>query len=493
MCKKIQRANKSLSIEIHFGVQLHLSLNVEAMRLGKAAIVLAAGFGTRMKSSRHKVLHDVCGKPMILHVVDQLNRLSLDQIIVVVGQQRESVEAVLAGRAETVFQSEQLGTGHAVQCGVTKLLPTIDSVVVLYGDGPLIQAETVDELLSERKKRGSAAALLTAEFDNPTGLGRVLLAKDGTVLRIVEEKDATPEERAIKRINGGIFAFEAKALLAALAELKADNAQKEYYLTDTVSILRAHGQVSIPVAVADSNEILGVNDRVQLAEVESIMRRRIAENWMKRGVTMIHPESTYIGAEVTLESDVTLLPGTMLEGKSHIEQGAVIGPNTRIQNSKIGPNVIVQYSVVTDSQIDRDASVGPYAYLRPGSKVGQRVKVGDFVEIKNASLGDDTKVSHLAYVGDADIGARVNMGCGVITVNYDGQQKHRTVVGDDSFVGSNVNLIAPITLGDGAYVCAGSTITEDVGLDGFAIARPTQVTKANYVKAWKLKRFGKRD
>lgn len=462
------------------------------MRLSRAAIVLAAGFGTRMKSARHKVLHEACGKPMILHVVDGLRRLAFDQVIVVVGQQREAVEAVLSDKAETVLQAEQLGTGHAVQCAVPALLPSVDSVVVLYGDGPLIRPETVLNLVSEREKSGMAAAVLTAEFANPFGLGRVILSDDGTIAHIVEEKDASEEERQIKRINGGIIAFDAADLKLAVAQLRADNAQKEYYLTDTISILQGVGKRSIPVQVADWTEILGVNDRVQLSQVEAILRRRIAEDWMRQGVTILNPDNTYIGTDVVLSPDVTLLPGSLLEGQTTVQSGAVIGPNTRIESSDIHAGAVVQYSVVIKSVVGEFASVGPYAYVRPGSQIGARVKVGDFVEIKNAVLGEDTKVSHLAYIGDADIGARVNMGCGVITVNYDGEAKHRTVVGDDSFIGSNANLIAPVTVGEGGYVCAGSTLTQDVPADGFAISRPEQVIKENYVKAWKIRRQQKR-
>lgn len=461
--------------------------------LGIAAIVLAAGLGTRMKSTRHKVLHEVCGKPMILHVVEPLHNMAFDQILVVVGQQRDAVEAVLAGKAEIVYQAEQLGTGHAVQCAADHLRPDVDRVVILYGDGPLIRPGTLAALQAEHVRQGVAAAVLTAEVGDPTGLGRVLMASDGCIERIVEERDASAEERQIRRINSGIIAFQRQDLAAALAELTADNAQKEYYLTDTVGILRAKGRAVISVAVHDVTEILGVNDRVQLAAVEAIMRRRITERWMRDGVSIIDPEHTYIGLDVQLSPDVTLLPGTVLEGRTRIGTGSVIGPNARIQDSSLGVDVTVQYSVITDSVVDAEAAVGPYAYIRPGSHIGQRVKVGDFVEIKNSVIGDDSKVSHLAYVGDADIGQRVNVGCGVITVNYDGKQKHRTVVGDDSFVGSNVNLIAPLQVGEGAYLCAGSTITESVEPDGFAIARPTQVTKANYVKAWKHKKFGKRD
>lgn len=463
------------------------------MFLGKAAIVLAAGFGTRMKSNRHKVLHEVCGKPMLLHIVDELRTLPFQQIIVVVGQQRAAVEQVLLGRAQTVFQEEQLGTGHAVRTAMDTLDPGVDEVVVLYGDAPLIRAQTISRLLEVREASDSAVALLAAHLEDPFGLGRVVLSNDNRILSIVEEKDATAEEKQIHLINAGTYAFRAADLKEAVAQLKADNAQREYYLTDTISILRSMDKVCVPFVVADSTEVLGVNDRAQLAQAQAVMQSRIATRWMKEGVTIIDPAHTYIGMDVQLASDVTLLPGSMLEGATRIGQGSVIGPDARISSSVIGDDVTVQYAVITQSEVDSGATVGPYAYIRPGSHVGKRVKVGDFVEIKNSNLGDDTKVSHLAYVGDADIGERVNVGCGAITVNYDGKRKQRTTIGDDSFVGSNVNLVAPLTIGKGSYLCAGSTISTDVPDDGFAIGRPQQVTKANYVKAWKERRLAKRD
>ncbi len=461
--------------------------------MGKAAIVLAAGFGTRMKSNRHKVLHEVCGKPMIQHIVDELRTLPFQQILVVVGQQREAVEQALLGRAKTVFQDEQLGTGHAVRCAMGALDSGVEEVVVLYGDAPLIRAQTISRLLEAREESNSAVALLAAELDNPFGLGRILLSNDNHVLTIVEEKDATEAQKQIRLINAGTYAFRTSDLKDALAQLKADNAQHEYYLTDTIAILRTMGKVCVPFVVEDPTEVLGVNDRAQLAEAQAVMGRRVATRWMKEGVTILDPATTYIGMDVQLSADVTLLPGTVLEGATRIGQGSVVGPNARVSNCVIGEDVNVQYAVIVDSVVDSNASVGPYAYIRPGSHIGARVKVGDFVEIKNSNLGDDTKVSHLAYVGDADIGQRVNVGCGAITVNYDGRLKQRTVVGDDSFVGSNVNLVAPLTVGKGAYLCAGSTISANVPDDGFAISRPQQVTKANYVSAWKQRRLAKRD
>ncbi|MBX5436593.1 MAG: bifunctional UDP-N-acetylglucosamine diphosphorylase/glucosamine-1-phosphate N-acetyltransferase GlmU [Alicyclobacillaceae bacterium] len=456
--------------------------------MARAAIVLAAGLGTRMKSSRHKVLHEVCGKPMILHILDELARLRLDQVVVVVGQQGEAVTAVIGDRAETAYQAEQLGTGHATQVALPVLRGDVDTVVVLYGDAPLIRAETLERLLAEREGTGAAAVVLSAELDNPAGLGRVILAADGSVERVVEEKDASPAERQIRLVNTGVYAFRTADLADALSGLTNNNAQQEYYLTDTLAILRARGRLVRTLRVEDADEVASVNDRVQLAAVEAIARRRICERWMREGVTIVDPERTYIGADVRIGRDTVILPGTFLEGQTTVGERCVIGPHSRLTGAEVADGATIEYSVVRDSVVGPDASIGPYAYLRPGSRVGARVKIGDFVELKNATVGDDSKVSHLAYLGDAEVGRRVNVGCGVITVNYDGEQKHRTVVADDAFVGSNVNLVAPVVVGEGAYVCAGSTITDDVPADGFAIARSRQVTKPNYVKNWKQTR-----
>lgn len=456
--------------------------------VSNTAIVLAAGFGTRMKSRTHKVLHDVCGKPMIAHILDQLERLSFDQVIVVVGQQREAVEAAVANRADIAVQTEQLGTGHAVQAALPILKSADGATVVLYGDAPLIRAETIQQLLDTRAGQDAAAVVLTATLDDPSGLGRVCLDAGGMLHSIVEEKDASEAERRNKLTNTGIYAYRTDQLIRAIGLLKNHNTQQEYYLTDTLGILREQGQAVYALEVTDPEEIASVNDRVQLAAVESILRRRICQAWMRAGVTIIDPEHTYIGLDVQLERDVTLLPGTILEGRTVIGEDCIIGPNTRLDSAVIRRGATVEYSIVLDSEIGEDSSVGPFTYVRPHSRVGARVKVGDFVEVKKSTIGDDSKVSHLAYIGDADIGRRVNVGCGVITVNYDGEHKHLTTVGDDSFIGSNTNLIAPVTVGEGAYVCAGSTVTDNVPDDGFAIARERQVTKENYVAAWKNRR-----
>jgi bifunctional UDP-N-acetylglucosamine pyrophosphorylase/glucosamine-1-phosphate N-acetyltransferase len=457
--------------------------------VGRSAIVLAAGLGTRMKSKRHKVLHHVCGKPMILHILDELDKLNLDQIIVVLGQQREQVQSVIEGRADIAYQAEQLGTGHAVQAAMASLREDAGTTVVLYGDAPLVTADTIEQLFRTQEGQGIAACVLTADVSNPTGLGRIVLGEEGRLERIVEEKDATFEEKAITLINTGIYSFHTGELIQALAQLRPDNSQGEYYLTDTLAILRRNGHAVETVQAADADEIASVNNLVQLAEVERILRERINRHWALQGVTIIDPAHTYIGTDVTISADTVIYPGSIIEVKSDIGEDCVIGPNSRIVNATLHRGVKIEQSVVIDSEIGDETTVGPFAYIRPGSRIAERVRVGDFVEIKNSVIDSDSKVSHLAYVGDAEIGQRVNIGCGVVTVNYDGKHKHKTIVGDDSFVGSNVNLIAPIHIGEGAYLSAGSTITDKVPSDGFAIARNRQVTKPNYVKAWKKVHF----
>lgn len=454
----------------------------------KSAIVLAAGHGTRMKSQTHKVLHPVCGKPMIHHILDMLEELGVDQIVVVVGQQREKVVEAVGARADIAIQEEQNGTGDAVKAALPKLRKDAQMVVVLYGDAPLVQANTIRQLFETKERDKAQAVILTADVENPTGLGRVFFDGLGQVDRIVEEKDATPEERQNHIINSGIYAYDVAALEASLAELKANNAQGEYYLTDTLGIIAKRGGKVVPLQVERADEIASVNDRYQLAQVEALARRIILEKWMREGVTVVDPANTYIEASVRLASDVTLLPGTILTGDTTVESFATVGPNCRLVDTVVHQGATIQYTVASDAEIGAEAQVGPFAYLRPGTRVGDRCKVGDFVELKNSTLGDDTKVSHLAYVGDAKIGRGVNIGCGVITVNYDGEKKHRTTVGDGSFVGSNVNLIAPVQIGSGAYICAGSTVTDDVGDDAFVIARTPQTTKPNYVRAWKAKK-----
>ncbi|PWI58442.1 bifunctional UDP-N-acetylglucosamine diphosphorylase/glucosamine-1-phosphate N-acetyltransferase GlmU [Sulfoacidibacillus thermotolerans] len=451
----------------------------------KIGVVLAAGLGKRMNSKRHKVVHSVCGKPMIAHIVEQMEAVGFDRLFVVVGRLEEQVREVLQDRVTYVQQREQLGTGHAVQQVAPYLDP--DSItVVLYGDCPLLRHEEIERLIGEAET-SHATTVLTAKVEDPYAYGRIIRDEQGDVVRIVEEKDATDDEKKVQEVNSGIYAFQTPDLLMALRELTANNAQGEYLLTDCIQHIRAHQGTVRPVVVSDPDDIANVNDRVQLAAVEARMRRRLLLRHMQNGVTIIDPATTYIGADVYIGRDTTLLPGCIVEGNTYIGEDCMIGPNVRLVDAKIADAVHITSSVILQSEVQESASIGPFAYIRPGSQIGPGVKVGDFVEIKNSILGSGTKVSHLAYVGDSEIGERVNVGCGVVTVNYDGYQKHKTMIGNDSFIGSNVNLIAPLMLGEGVYVATGSTITDDLAQDDFAIARERQTTKKGYARGLRMK------
>ncbi|WP_282938191.1 bifunctional UDP-N-acetylglucosamine diphosphorylase/glucosamine-1-phosphate N-acetyltransferase GlmU [Paenibacillus sp. RC67] len=445
-------------------------------------IVLAAGQGKRMKSKLYKVLHPVCGKPMVGHVVTVLEQIETARTVVVVGHGAETVKAYLGDRAEYALQEQQLGTGHAV-LQAKDLLGNEDGLtVVLYGDTPLVTAESVQEMIRVHQEKGASATVMTALFDNPFGLGRIIRDSQGRVSRIVEQKDCDAEEREIKEINSGMYCFTNRKLFEALSKVTNQNAQQEYYLTDVIGILVNEGDIVEAYCTPDAMETLGVNDRVALSEAEQLMRARINRNHMLNGVTLIDAASTYIEADVQIGSDTVVLPGSVLKGSTVIGEDCVIGPQADITDSTLGKQIQVKYSVISEAEVGDGTAIGPFAYLRPGSKLGSNVKIGDFVEIKNAKLADEVKVSHLSYIGDAVIGKNVNFGCGAITVNYDGFNKQLTEVEEDAFIGSNVNLIAPVKIGKGAYVVAGSTITHNVEANDLAIARERQVNKSGYAE-----------
>lgn len=444
------------------------------------AIVLAAGQGTRMKSGRHKVLHPVCGKPMVRHLLDAQRSAGISRRIVVIGSMGEQVQAALGDEVEYVWQKEQLGTGHAVMQVAPLLQGQTGITLICNGDTPLITSETIVKLIELHRQRGVAATVLTGIVDNPFGYGRVIRGEDGSVLRIVEEKDASPEEKAVPEINSGTYCFDTAALLEALKSVTNENAQGEYYLTDCLDILRRRGKRIAAFTAADPNEILNVNDRVQLAQVEAVLREKIRLRHMRNGVTLIDPLSTYIDMDVEIGADTVVYPGTILTGSTVIGRGCLIGPYSQIHNCVIGDESVVTQSVLLESRFGSGANVGPYAYVRPGSQAADKVKIGNFVEIKNSTIGEGTKIPHLSYVGDADVGSGTNIGCGTITVNFDGTAKHRTIVGNNSFIGCNTNLVAPVTVGSHTYVAAGSTITENVPDGALAIARKRQVTKEGY-------------
>ncbi|SFT28593.1 bifunctional UDP-N-acetylglucosamine pyrophosphorylase / Glucosamine-1-phosphate N-acetyltransferase [Paenibacillus sp. BC26] len=457
------------------------------------AIVLAAGQGKRMKSKLYKVLHPVCGKPMVAHVLQTVQDAACERTVVVLGHGAETVRTYLGDGVEFVLQEQQLGTGHAVQQAEPLLGEEAGTTVILYGDTPLVTSETIAALLELHTKTESAATVLTAIVPNPQGLGRIIRDEAGNVLRIVEQKDCTPEQAAITEINTGMYCFDNKKLFQALKKVTNNNAQGEFYLTDVMEILKNAGETVGAYCTPDYAEGIGVNDRVGLGEAEALMRARINRKHQINGVTIIDPAATYIEADVVIGSDTIVYPGTVLRGRTVIGEDCVIGPHADITDTEIGNGVTVKHSNAVESVIGDECAVGPYAYLRPGAKLGAGCKIGDFVEIKNAELGEGTKVSHLSYVGDAKVGKDVNIGCGAITVNYDGYNKSLTEIGDRAFVGSNVNLVAPVKIGEGAYVVAGSTITQDVPDNDVAIARERQVNKPGYAEKLRGRAKAKKD
>lgn len=456
------------------------------------AVVLAAGQGTRMKSKLYKVLHPVVGRPMVQHVINHLNAVNLDKIITVVGFGAEKVQDEIGTQTEYVIQEEQLGTAHAVLQAEDLLKDAEGTTIVACGDTPLISGETFRKLVEHHEQTGASATILTSTTPDPAGYGRVIRNADKEVERIVEHKDANEEELLVNEINTGTYCFNNKDLFHALQNVSNENVQGEYYLPDVIEILKNEKRLVTAYLTADFEETLGVNDRVALSEAERLMKQRINEKHMRNGVTIIDPTNTYIGSDVVIEQDVTIYPGSILEGNTTIETDAVIGPNSELKSAHIGAASVIKQSVVHHSRIGSNAQVGPFAHVRPDSNIGNETKIGNFVEIKKSELGDHSKVSHLSYIGDAEVGQKVNIGCGTITVNYDGQHKHLTKIEDNAFVGCNSNLIAPVTIGEGAYVAAGSTINRDVPAEALSIARARQTNKENYAERFKGTK-GKKD
>lgn len=449
------------------------------------AIVLAAGQGTRMKSKLYKVLHKVCGKPMVKHIVDMLHKVQVDRTVVVVGHGASMVRDVLGDQVEYAIQEQQLGTGHAV-LQTADLLETLEGVtLILYGDTPLLTEETITNLIRIHTEKQASGTLLTAQMENPTGYGRIVRDPQGLVLRIIEEKDCTVEERKINEINTGTYCFNNRLLYEALHQVTNHNAQGEYYVTEVIGILHKAGHHIEGYCMSDPAEATGVNDRIALSQVEAILRKRINKQHMLNGVTFVNPETVYIDADVTIGSDTIIHPECSLRGSTVVGSDCIIGPQTEIMDSLLHDGVQVKQSVLDRAEVGMGSIIGPFAYLRPGAKLAANVKIGDFVEVKNSTIGEGSKVPHLSYVGDAHVGKNVNIGCGSITANYDSVQKHITQIDDNAFIGSNCNLIAPIHIGKGAYVVAGSTITLNVADNELAIGRTRQINKPGY--AAKLK------
>ncbi|MHC0039260.1 bifunctional UDP-N-acetylglucosamine diphosphorylase/glucosamine-1-phosphate N-acetyltransferase GlmU [Pseudoneobacillus sp. C159] len=452
------------------------------------AVILAAGQGTRMKSKLYKVLHPVCGKPMVQHVVDQIRTLQIENIVTIIGHGAEIVKAQLGNSSSYALQAEQLGTAHAVLQAKDALEGKEGITIVVCGDTPLIKAETIESLFQHHQENGAKASVLTAKADDPTGYGRIIRNELGHVEKIVEHKDATDEERKVNEINTGTYCFDNKALFEALKNVSNDNVQGEYYLPDVIEIMKKQGEVVVAYQTNDFYETLGVNDRVALAEAEVLMRKRINEAHMKNGVTFIDSAATYIDSDVQIGRDTIVYPGCVLKGKTVIGEDCTIGPHTEIDNCEIGNDTVIKQSVAHNSSIGSRVNIGPFAHIRPDSSISDDVKIGNFVEVKKSVFGQGSKASHLSYIGDAEVGSNVNLGCGSITVNYDGKNKYLTKIEDDVFVGCNSNLVAPVTVGKGAYIAAGSTITKNVPAEALSIARARQENKENYVKKLNLKK-----
>ncbi|ACV61158.1 UDP-N-acetylglucosamine pyrophosphorylase [Desulfofarcimen acetoxidans DSM 771] len=446
-----------------------------------AAVVLAAGKGTRMKSKIPKVLHKVSGLPMISHVLHSVSKAGIEKKVVVVGYQGDQVAAQLGQDVNIAVQEEQLGTAHALLSAESMLRDFSGHILVLCGDTPLIKPQTLKDLVSFHVDSASVATVLTAKLEDPTGYGRVIRDKAGSVAKIVEQKDASPVELNIQEINTGIYCFQSEFLFEALRHISPNNAQGEYYLTDIIQLYVSQGRLVSAIAVVDAAEIQGINDRVHLAAAESVLRRQMLDKLMLGGVTVIDPASTFIDQTVEIGTDTVILPYTCIEGNTVIGSDCIIGPHTRLSDTRIGNCVEIQNSVLLKSDVGDQSSIGPFAYIRPDTVIGEQVKVGDFVEIKKSNIGNKSKIPHLSYIGDSEIAENVNIGAGTITCNYDGVAKHRTTIEEGAFIGSNTNLVAPVSVGAGAVIGAGSTITMDVPPGALGVARGKQKNINNWL------------
>ncbi|KXT75122.1 N-acetylglucosamine-1-phosphate uridyltransferase / Glucosamine-1-phosphate N-acetyltransferase [Streptococcus sp. DD10] len=444
------------------------------------AIILAAGKGTRMKSDLPKVLHKVAGISMLEHVFRSVGAINPEKTVTVVGHKAELVEQVLEGKTDFVTQTEQLGTGHAVMMAEPILEGLSGQTLVIAGDTPLITGESLKNLVDFHINHKNVATILTAEADNPFGYGRIVRNDNAEVLRIVEQKDATDFEKQIREINTGTYIFDNERLFEALKNINTNNAQGEYYITDVIGIFRENGEKVGAYTLKDFDESLGVNDRVALSTAEGIMRPRINRAHMINGVTFINPENTYIDIDVKIGAEAVIEGNVTLKGTTTVGAETILTNGSYIVDSEIGERAVITNSMIEESVIASGVTVGPYAHIRPGSSISKNAHIGNFVEVKGSSIGENTKAGHLTYIGNAEVGDNVNFGAGTITVNYDGQNKYKTVIGNNVFVGSNSTVIAPVTLGDNSLVGAGSTITKDVPSDAIALGRGRQVNKEQY-------------
>lgn len=443
-------------------------------------VVLAAGQGTRMKSKLFKVMHPVMGRPMVGHVVHAALEADASEVITITGHGAETIKDYLGDKSQFVYQEEQLGTAHAVMQAKDLLEGKEGTTLVLSGDTPLLRAETLQELMAYHEEEGAKATILTALADDPFGYGRVIRAEDDSVSKVVEEKDASSEERLVQEINTGTYCFDNQALFNALERVNNDNAQGEYYLPDVLEILKNDAEKVGAFRLENMEEALGVNDRKALAEATAIMRKRINEKHMTNGVTMIDPDSTYIDVQVEIGSDTVVEPNSYIKGQTKIGEDVLIGLGSVIVDSQLADGVAIKQSVIEESIVGKNSDVGPHSHLRKDSVLGENVHIGNYVEVKNATIGNLTRAGHHTYIGDAEVGVDVNIGCGVVFANYNGMTKNKTVVGDYSFVGSNSNLVAPVVVGKNSFIAAGSTITEEVPDSALGIARARQVNKEGF-------------
>lgn len=446
------------------------------------AIILAAGKGSRMKSSLYKVLHPVAGKPMVEHVIEQVEAINVDEIVTIVGFGAEMVKDHLGERSKYALQTEQLGTGHAVLATADLLKDKKGTTLVICGDTPLLTSDTLDKLVKHHEETNAKATILSAIARDASGYGRIVRNDNNLVEKIVEHKDASEEELLINEFNTGTYCFDNEFLFEALTKVGNDNAQGEYYLPDVISILKEQGEIVTAFVMDSEDESMGVNDRVALAKASQLMNARINEAHMRNGVTFVDPSNTYIESDVVIGHDTLIEPGVILRGKTVIGDNCYISTNSDIKDSILGNHVKVHSSNIKESTIRDGADVGPYAHIRPNSEIHENAHIGNFVEIKKATIGKESKVGHLTYVGDATLGKDINVGCGTVFVNYDGKNKFHTTIGDHSFIGSGTNLVGPVTLGRNSATAAGSTITEDVPEDALGIARGRQSNLEGYAK-----------
>lgn len=449
----------------------------------KYILILAAGKGTRMKSALPKVLHEAVYHPILSYVLRAAKEVGAADVCTVVGHGAEEVKAAFEGQTSFVLQKEQKGTGHAVREGLAAFEEhECGTVLVLCGDTPLLRGETLKSLCEFHEGEGAAVTVMTASLENPFGYGRIIRSESGALLRIVEQRDATEGEQAVHEINSGVYCFDLAFLRDAVSRLNADNNQGELYLTDTIAIANSDGKKALAFAIDDFEEVQGINDRIQLAAAAKVLRRRKAEELMRAGVTLIDPDSTVIDPLAVVGEDTVIEPFTVIKGHTVIGKNCHIGPDAELRDCVIGDHVTFWRSVATEAKVGDFGNIGPFAYLRPKTELCDHVKVGDFVEIKNSTIGSGSKLPHLTYIGDSDVGSRCNIACGTITCNYDGFNKTRSTIGDNVFVGCNVNLVSPVTVENGAYIAAGSTITRDVPRDALAVAREKQSIKEGWAE-----------